>query len=56
MGDTGVAEMIPNQWIRHVSKSNLGGHSESGRPRISPAGGMEHGKDPEIDRVNIHPG
>ena len=55
VGDTGVAEMIPDQWVRHVSERNLSGRSESGRPRVSPPSRMEHGQNPEIDRVNIHP-
>lgn len=49
MGDTGVTEMIPDQRIRHVSNSNLGGHSKGGRPWVCPTGRMEHREDPEID-------
>ena len=55
MGDTGVTKMIPDQRIRHVSESDLGRRSESGRPWVCPASRVEHRKDPEIDRVNIHP-
>lgn len=56
VGDTGVAEMIPNQRIRHVSNRNLRRHSERRRPRICPPRGVEHGQDPEIDRGGVHPG
>ena len=46
MSDRGIAEVVPNQRIGYVSKGDLGGHSESHCPRVCPAGGVEHRKNP----------
>ena len=56
VGDSGIAEMIPDQRIQHVSDRNLGRPRERRRPRIRPPRGVEHGQDPEIDRGDVHPG
>ena len=54
MGDGRSAEVVPDQGVRHVSKHDLSGHREGRRPRVRPARRVEHGQNPQIDRVNVH--